>query len=230
MSKNTQTETTQKSQAVKKEKKSKVPTGKITLIKDTEARKKAREEQYQNFRIAALRRRCKRMGIEDKKTEELVEKLKEQLKAPKEYSILVICYKDGKMMLEALKNAKINYKFHGDTFVWIDGNQEVLAKIREIAPVGAKIHPYAKKMESVIPKNIQKKEKKPSNNTAEKKAAANPKRPMHMAVKSTRHFHRLQKGRLKKLREVAKKAKKVRKATTIHMKQKKATESLKKAA
>ena len=42
-------------------KKSKTPTGKVTLLKETEARKKARKEQYDNFRINALKRRCKRM-------------------------------------------------------------------------------------------------------------------------------------------------------------------------
>ena len=89
MNNNTKVETAQKSQATNK-KTSKVPTGKVTLTKETEARKKAREEQYRNFRINALRRRCKRMKFDDEKTEELVKKLIEQMNAPKEYNIIVM--------------------------------------------------------------------------------------------------------------------------------------------
>lgn len=169
MNKNTHVETAQKGQATNKniqpekvvtalkniddirKNKSKVPTGKVTILKETEARKKAREEQYRNFRINALKRRCKRMEFDDEKTAQYVETLKKQLDAPKEYSILVMfSSKDGAMMKEALTNAGINYKYHGDTYYSIDGDQNVLAKIREIAPPGAKIHPYAKKMESVL--------------------------------------------------------------------------------
>ena len=51
MNNNTKVETAQKSQAANK-KTSKVPTGKVTLMKETEARKKAREEQYRSFRNA----------------------------------------------------------------------------------------------------------------------------------------------------------------------------------
>lgn len=172
MNNNTKVETAQKSQATNK-KTSKVPTGKVTLMKETEARKKAREEQYRSFRINALRRRCKRMKFDDEKTEELVKKLIEQLDAPKEYNILIMLNRDdGPMMKEALAKANIHYKYHGDTFFSIDGNQDVLAKIREIAPPKAKIYPYAKKMESVISKEDREKVKKPTNNTAEKKAAA----------------------------------------------------------
>ena len=195
MNNNTKVETAQKSQAANK-KTSKVPTGKVTLMKETEARKKAREEQYRSFRINALRRRCKRMKFDDEKTEELVKKLIEQLDAPKEYNILILLNPDdGPMMKEAMAKANINYKYHGDTFFSIDGNQDVLAKIREIAPPKAKIYPYAKKMESVISKEDREKVKKPTNNTAEKKAAA--KAATFKGRGSVRAIHRMQAGRLK---------------------------------
>lgn len=165
MNNNTKVETAQKSQAANK-KTSKVPTGKVTLMKETEARKKAREEQYRNFRINALRRRCKRMKFDDEKTEELVKKLIEQLDAPKEYNILILLNpNDGPMMKEALAKANIHYKYHGDTFFSIDGNQDVLAKIREIAPPKAKIYPYAKKMEPVLPKGKECKSEYVAKNT-----------------------------------------------------------------
>lgn len=195
MNNNTKVETAQKSQAANKNT-SKVPTGKVTLMKETEARKKAREEQYRSFRINALRRRCKRMKFDDEKTEELVKKLIEQLNTPKEYNILIMLNPDdSSMMKEALAKANINYKYHGDTFFSLDGNQDVLAKIREIAPPKAKIYPYAKKMESVISKEDREKVKKPTNNTAEKKAAA--KAAAFKGRGSVRAIHRMQAGRLK---------------------------------
>ena len=184
MNKNTHVETAQKGQATNKntqpekvvtalkniddirKNKSKVPTGKVTLLKESETRKKTRKEQYRNFRINALKRRCKRMGFDDEKTAQYVEALKKQLDAPKEYSILVMfSSKDGAMMKEALTNAGINYKYHGDTYYSIDGDQNVLAKIREIAPPSAKIHPYAKKMEPVLSQMKEKKSDYVAKNT-----------------------------------------------------------------
>lgn len=229
MNKNAQVETTQVSQATNKN------TGKVKTLKTAQERKKAREEQFRNFRINALKRRCKRMGFSNEKIEELVKKLIEQMNAPKEYSILVMLNpKDGAMFKEALAKANIHYKYHGDTYFSLNGNQNILAKIREIAPPGAKVFPYAKKMESVIPKQ-EPSQKKPSNNTAEKKKAANPKRPVGKTVKSTRYFHHIQKGRYKNLRTIslAYKRAKRHKATTVQMAAKTPSEgskTLKKAA
>lgn len=229
MTKNTQVETAQVSQATNKN------IGKVKTLKNAQERKKAREEQFRNFRINALRRRCMRMGLSDEKIEELVKKLIEQMNAPKEYDILVMVNpKDMAMLLEAMAKANIQYRYKGDTYVSIGGDQNVLAKIREIAPPGAKIFPYAKKMESVIPKQ-EPSQKKPTNNTAEKKKAANPKRPVGKAVKSTRHFHRMQKGRYKNLRTVSLAYKRIKrhKATTVQMAGKTPSEgskTLKKAA
>lgn len=209
MNKNTQTETAKKGQAVNNNKKSKTPTGKVTLMKETEARKKAREEQYRNFRINALRRRCKRMKFDDEKTEELVKKLIEQLNAPKEYNILIMLNPDdGPMMKEALAKANIHYKYHGDTFFSLDGNQDVLAKIREIAPPKAKIYPYAKKMESVISKEDRENVKKPTNNTAKKKSAA--KSSKKISGGSYR-YARKQKGRTITLSDIRKASRNVKK-------------------
>lgn len=230
MTKNTQVETAQKSQATNK---INTPTGKVKTLKSAEERRKTCEEQFRNFRINALKRRCARMKYTEEQTEEFIKKLIEQMDAPKEYSILImLSAKDGSMMKEALAKAKINYKYHGDTYFSIDGNQEVLTKIREIAPPSAKIYPYAKKMESVLPKQEKEVIKKPTNNTPEKKTAANPKRTMNKAVKSTRYFHRVQKGRYKNLREVflAHKRSKKHKATTVQLNAKKSSTGSKKAS
>lgn len=230
MNNNTKVETAQKSQAANK-KTSKVPTGKVTLMKETEARKKAREEQYRNFRINALRRRCKRMKFDDEKTEELVKKLIEQLDAPKEYNILILLNPDdGPMMKEALAKANIHYKYHGDTFFSIDGNQDVLAKIREIAPPKAKIYPYAKKMESVIPKEDREKVKKPTNNTATAKTAAKQKKK-ELNLHRCKHKKGKGKAVAKQQRKISlSERKKLRKATTVQLNTKKGSTGSKKAS
>lgn len=226
MNKNTQTETAKKGQAVNNNKKSKTPTGKIVLMKETEARKKAREESYRTFRINALRRRCKRMGFDEEKTEELVKKLIEQMDAPKEYSILVMLdgckgkkipnpngegelFKSaGEQFKEDLEKKNIKYKYCGSTYFSLDGNQDVLAKIREIAPDGAKIYPYAKKMESVIYKEDREKVKKPTNNTAEKKTAAKSSKKI---PGGSRRYARRQKGRTKTLSDIRRASRDVKK-------------------
>lgn len=160
MAKNTQVETAHKSQATNKN------TGKVKTLKNAQERKKAREEQFRNFRINALRRRCTRMGFSEEKIEELVKKLIEQMNAPKEYDILVMVNpKDMDMLLEAMAKANIQYRYKGDTYVSIGGDQNVLSKIREIAPPGAKIFPYAKKMESVLPKGKECKSEYVAKNT-----------------------------------------------------------------
>ena len=250
MTKNTHVETAQKGQATNKntqpekvvtalkniddirKNKSKVPTGKVTLLKESETRKKTREEQYRNFRINALKRRCKRMGFDDEKTAQYVEALKKQLDAPKEYSILVMfSSKDSAMMKEALTNAGINYKYRGDTYYSIDGDQNVLAKIREIAPPGAKIHPYAKKMESVL-KDVERppQEKKPTKNTAAVKAAVKQKKK---ELNLHRCKHKKGKGKVfaKQQRKISlSERKKLRKATVVQLNTKKSSTASKKAS
>ena len=239
MNNNTKVETAQKSQATNK-KTSKVPTGKVTLTKETEARKKAREEQYRSFRINALRRRCKRMKFDDEKTEELVKKLIEQMNAPKEYNIIVMFNSsDYNMVKEAVENAKIKYNIlvSGNTkarvslaYMSLEGDQDVLAKLREIAPASAKIYPYAKKMEPVISKEDREKVKKPTNNTATAKAAAKQKKK-ELNLHRCKHKKGKGKAVAKQQRKISlSERKKLRKATTVQLNTKKGSTGSKKAS
>lgn len=190
MKNNTQVETAQKSQATNKiqpenvqkdlKNKSKVPTGKVTLIKETEARKKAREEQYRNFRINALTRRAKRMGYTDDQIKELIEKLKKQMDAPKQYTILVMLWhtrtlKKGEkqpvsLFEEAMKKENIHYNYRGDAYFSFTGGKDILDKLRAIAPPEAKIHIYALKEEPILKGVKPEGAKKPTNNTTAVKA------------------------------------------------------------
>lgn len=232
MNNNTQVETAQKSQATKKDK---TPVGKIKTIKSAEERKKAREQEYRNFRINSLRRRCERYGFDEKKTEEYIKKLLEQLDAPKEYSILVfIAAKDSKMMNEALKNANIKYKYCGATFFSIDGDQNTLAKLREIAPPGSKIHPYAKKMEAIIPqedrpdKIVAKNKNVPHSRPKGKNVFKKRPNVAGMSKKNRKVF----KAQVKSLRDKWKAEKAAKKAsgTVVQMTHKKPSKRLKKAS
>ena len=217
---------------VQNTKKDKTPTGKVTVISEKESKRKAREEQYRNFRINALKRRADRMGLSKEEIEEAVKKLIEQMDAPKEYNILIMVVKSEiKMLKEALAKEGIKYAFCGDDFVSVNGNQDILAKIREIAPTSAKIYPHAKKMESVLPKKEYIKTKKPSNNSKEKAAAAK----MTRKEKNIRIHRNKKTGKVTKkivLKTLAK-AKKRKPSIVVHMNAKKASEgskTLKKAA
>ena len=249
MKNNTKVETAQKSQAIKKiqpenvqkdlakideirKNKSKVPTGKVTLLKETEARKKAREEQYRTFRINSLKRRCERMGYDEKQTEEFVKKLIEQMEKPNTYTILVVLNpKDGPMMKEALKKENLNYKYHGDTYFSFEGDKKLLDKLREIAPPDTKFHIYAKKMESVLPKANKEVKKKPTNNTVEKRKAAKDARKKE----NIRKFLNRKKGKGKAATWGSRKIslaerKKAHKATTVQLNAKKSFTGSKKAS
>ena len=192
-------------------KKDKTPVGKVITISEKESKKKAREEAYRNFRIGALKRRAKRMGLSKEQINEAVKKLIEQMDTPKEYTILVMLSKtEMAMFKEALLKIEIKYNYCGDDFVSINGNQDILAKIREIAPESAKIHPYAKKMESVLPKKEYTGTKKPTNNTTEKKTSAK-------IVKKQKYLEKFKKR--KKNRRTTRPYAKKRKTLIDHKKQ-----------
>ena len=251
MKQNNTVDTAAKGQTTKKDK---TPIGKVTICKYTEERRKAREKQFRDFRINALRRRCKRLGFDDEKIEEMVKKLIEQMNAPKQYSILIMVNKNKISMLhEMLKNNNIEYLFAGDDFVRVDGDQGVLATIRGFDIPSMKVQPYAKKMESVIPVTAAApKKKKPTNNTAEKKAAAKAAKKIYggsyryarrqknrvIALSDVRKACRQVKKKLKKgekidvqkVLKIAEERKKMRTAKTVQLKSKKTSEGLKMAA
>lgn len=240
MTKNTTVETAQKSQATTKN------TGKVKTLANATERRKAREEQFRNFRINALKRRCARYGFDEAKTNEYVEKLKKQMDAPKEYSILItfdqvyprkkmkegeVFKPDIEVFLEDIKGKNISYAYKGDSFVRIDGDQNILAKIREIAPPSAKIYPHAKKMQSVIDEAPVVKKKKPTNNTVEKRKAAKDARKKE----NIRKFLNRKKGKGKSTawgsRKISLAARrKMRKAITVQLKAKKSSTASKKAS
>jgi dihydroorotate dehydrogenase len=231
-------DTAQKGQTTTK---NNIPTGKVKTLANATERRKAREEQFRIFRINALKRRCKRYGFDDAKTAEYVAKLEEQMKAPKEYNIMVsFNTKDFNMVKEAVTKANIKYHIlvegNGKArvsygYMSLTGDQKVLDKLREIAPPSAKIYPYAKKMESVIDEAPAVKKKKPTNNTVEKRKAAKDARKKENIQK----FLNRKKGKGKTTAWGSRKIslaerKKAHKATTIQLNAKKSSTGSKKAS
>lgn len=241
MSKNNKNvETAQESQTTQKV--YKTPTGKTITLEEKKKRREAREQEYQNFRINALRRRAKRMKMSEEDINKAVEALKKQLDTPNNYNILLFFNpNNANLVKEALSNEGIVWKIMGynprkesDGYMYIvDADQEVLATIREIVPPGTKIHPYVKKKPSILPTTASDKQKKPSKNS--KNTAAKAKKDRKEKKKS--YF--LDRKNHKRLGKTAAKAskkksllelKKKRKATTVQLKSNKRSTGSKKAS
>ena len=233
MNKNTQVATA---------KEGKTPTGKIKTLAARNARRAAAEQEYINFRVNALKRRCKRMGTSEEETKKLIEQLMTDIKAPKKYSIHVLFRsgqkyevdKEGKkhgtafstLATEAIKNSKIEYKILTSAWALIEGGKEVLDKLREILAGWATIHPYEIKPKPPKPKS----EKKPTNNTPEAKKAAKERRKFANVSHNTNRVKRSKAKAFTAKRERLAKAKKNRKANIIHLQKNKRSTASKKAS
>ena len=151
----------------------KTPTAKVKTLKDKEALKKEREEQYKNFRVAALKRRAKRIGLSEEQTKVKVEELLKQISAPASYDILIMFNpEDYDMIKQALMNEDITWKMLVSTYGFIDGDAEVLATLRTIIPKGSKIYPHVKRKPNVLPTQPPRARGAKKRTKAEKKALA----------------------------------------------------------
>ena len=233
--KNFKVETTENGQATLK-KIDKTPTGKVKTKKAADERRKAREESYKTFRINSLIRRCKRMKISEEDTKKYVEKLIAQLEAPHMYAIHIL-FKTGQkekkqlssLAREAILNSKIEYKILTKDWAYIIGDQNVLAKLREILPSLATIHPYVMKAEPILPVT-QPTEKKPSNNSKSKAAEAKATRKMKKVSYNTNRARRSKTLSLSAKRKSLAERKKACKAIISHAVHKKPLQDLKMAS
>lgn len=228
--------------------KDKTPTGKVKTIKDKEAIRKEREENYRNFRINALKRRAKRMKLDEKKTQEAVDKLIAQLDTPNSYDVLLM-YTDPKvynLLKEALNNEGIVCKIITSTYAFLVSDKETLATLREIAPTGVEICPHVKKKEPVLPVAPPKVRGAKKHTKAEKKniAAAAKKARKEAKIKyyldRSEHAKARKEEHNKKARKIAKhkklfekkaqKAAKKQGGTIVQLKPKKGSNASKKAS
>ena len=211
----------------------KTPTGKIKTIKDREKIRKEREEQYKNFRLGALERRAKRMGLSEQEIKKKKEELLNQLDTPNSYDVLVLFNtKDYNLVKEALKNEGLVYKMMSNSHVWMVADQETLKTIREIMPPSAKIHPYVKKKPTILPaaptktkKKQPKKGGKPHSSLQSKKTVGK----RHNITRFNKEKKREFKKQVKSLRDLWK-ANKKKAGTTVQLDPKKGSTAPKKAS
>lgn len=171
--------------------KTNVPTGKIKTIKDKEALRKEREEQYKNFRLNALTRRAKRLKKTDEEIEALKKKLLEQLDTPNSYDVLIMFNPNNKALIaEALKNEGIVANILTSSYGYIVADQETLKTLREILPTGTNIHPYVKKKPPILEPMPKKEATKKPLTKAQKKALALAAKKARKAKKIELHLNR----------------------------------------
>ena len=210
----------------------KTPTGKVKTIKDKEQVRKEREEQYKNFRINALKRRAKRMGLSEEQTKVKVQELLNQLDTPNSYSVLILfSKKDKDLVKQALLKEELVWKIMSDSHLFIDADQETLATLRSIMPPSAKIHPYCKKKAAILPIQEPKKEKKPKKggkphtSLTGKKTVGKRHNVARFSKKNKAEF----KKQVKTLKDLWK-ANKKKTGTVVQLKPKKSSTALKKAS
>ena len=227
----------------------KTPTGKVKTMKKKEELQKAREEQYKNFRINALKRRAKRMGLTDEQTAVKVKELEKQMAASNDYNILIMFNpNDFNLVKQALMNDDIAWKLLVTSYGFIDGDDELLADLRKLLPPSAKIYPHVKRKPPILPSQQPSGRGKKTRTKTEKKslAAAAKKARKHAKNLKTKEARRQQaiakhkEEKNKASRKVAKakmlfdkrcqKAQKAKSGTTIQMKAKKPSASPKKAS
>ena len=226
----------------------KTPTGKVKTMKKKEELQKAREEQYKNFRINALKRRAKRMGLTDEQTAVKVKELEKQMASTNDYNILIMFNpNDFNLVKQALMNDNIAWKMLVSSYGFIEGDGELLADLRKLLPPSAKIYPHVKRKPPILPSQQPSGRGKKTRTKAEKKslAAAAKKARKHAKNLKTKEARRQQaiakhkEEKNKASRKAAKakmlfdkrcqKAQKAKSSTTIQMKAKKPSASPKKA-
>lgn len=220
-------------------KKDKTPTGKVKTLKDKETLKKEREEQYKNFRIGALKRRAKRMGLTEEQTKVKVEELIKQIDTPNQYLVLVMFNPDDKdLNTQALKNEGIVWKMQGSNYFYIEADQDTLGTIRSIMTPGSKIHPYVKKKPPILPVQEPPKSAKKKTKAEKKTAAAAAKKARkdanNLKIHNGKEYMKFRKrcniAALSKAKKAALKAERKAAGTTTQKKAKKVSMASKKAS
>ena len=167
------------------------------LIKQkSEELRKARKEQYENRRLSCLKRRLKRGEKSEEEIKKSLDELKEEMAKQKRYDILMIFNPNNKTgVVTALSKMKITATFTSDDYVWIKNTDvHILDKLRKI-PIDINIWPYKASEKP----SVEKKNKKPTNNTSEVKNAAKSKRKAANITKfESQHTHKMKRDSFKK--------------------------------
>ena len=120
----------------------------------------------------------------------------EEMAKQKRYDILMIFNPNNKTgVVTALSKMKITATFTSDDYVWIKNTDvHILDKLRKI-PIDVNIWPYKASEKP----SVEKKSKKPTNNTSEaKKAAKSKRKAANIAKFESQHTHKMKRDSFKK--------------------------------
>lgn len=179
---------------VKKEKLS--PEDKDRIKKKTEELREARKKQYEQRRLASLKRRLKRGEKSEEEIKKSLEELKKEIAEQKRYDIIMLFNPNDKAAINtALTKAKVSATFISDDYLLIkDTDAHILDKVRGI-PIKANIWPYKASKTALKPV----KDKKPTTNTTDiKKAAKVARKASNIKRFEAQHTRKLMRDNAKK--------------------------------
>ena len=178
------------------------------IKKKTDELRAARKKQYEDRKLASLKRRLKQGEKSEEEIKKSLDDLRKEMAEQKRYDILISFSPNDKVIVNtAIVKNEIEVTLLSDDYLWIKNTDvHILNKLRGI-PVKAIIWPY----KASTKPSVESKDKKPTNNTLEVRKAAKAKRKAANLTKfEAQHIRKMMRDKLKKactknLKEIMKK-------------------------
>ena len=178
------------------------------IKKKTDELRAARKKQYEDRKLASLKRRLKQGEKSEEEIKKSLDDLRKEMAEQKRYDILMSFSPNDKVIVNtAIVKNEIEVTLLSDDYLWIKNTDvHILNKLRGI-PVKAIIWPY----KASTKPSVESKDKKPTNNTLEVRKAAKAKRKAANLTKfEAQHIRKMMRDKLKKactknLKEIMKK-------------------------
>lgn len=178
------------------------------IKKKTDELRAARKKQYEDRKLASLKRRLKQGEKSEEEIKKSLDDLRKEMAEQKRYDILMSFSPNDKVIVNtAIVKNEIEVTLLSDDYLWIKNTDvHILNKLRGI-PVKAIIWPY----KASTKPSVESKYKKPTNNTPEVRKAAKAKRKAANLTKfEAQHIRKMMRDKLKKactknLKEIMKK-------------------------
>lgn len=166
------------------------------IKKKTDELRAARKKQYEDRKLASLKRRLKRGKKSEEEIKKSLDDLQKEMVEQKRYDILMSFSPNDKTIVNtAIVENKIDVTLLSDDYLWIKNTDvHILNKLRGI-PVKAVIWPY----KASLKPSVESKDKKPTNNTPEVRKAAKTKRKAANLTKfEAQNIRKMMRDKLKK--------------------------------
>lgn len=178
------------------------------IKKKTDELRAARKKQYEDRKLASLKRRLKQGEKSEEEIKKSLDDLRKEMAEQKRYDILMSFSPNDKVIVNtAIVKNEIEVTLLSDDYLWIKNTDvHILNKLRGI-PVKAIIWPY----KASTKPSVESKDKKSTNNTPEVRKAAKAKRKAANLTKfEAQHISKMMRDKLKKactknLKEIMKK-------------------------